>query len=84
MALGAELSADPEEAVRFVELMRRVKPRDEMTIFGRWLDAVGRWALRAGEVRIENSGFREDVEQLDEAFSNQVRETTDRMESIES
>ena len=52
-ARGADLFADPEEAIEFLELLRKVRDRDGLTVFAwtqRYLIAalgIERWGIKA-------------------------------------
>jgi hypothetical protein len=41
---------------------------------GRWPEAVGRWALRAGELRVTNEAFSAAYESLDERLAGELGE----------
>ena len=43
-------------------------------LFGRRADVVTRWAKRAGELRVEDAGFREAYETLDASLAKRGRE----------
>jgi REP element-mobilizing transposase RayT len=44
---------------------------------GRWPEAVGRWALRAGELRVTDNAFQKAYESLDERLVRELEEQGD-------
>jgi len=49
----------------------RQRPAELARCLGRWPEAVGRWAQRAGQLRLEDQDFRDAYENLDERLSVQ-------------
>ena len=47
----------------------RQRPVDLARCLGRWPEAVGRWARRAGQLRVSDERFRAEYESLDERLS---------------
>ena len=52
----------------------RQRPAELGECLGRWPEAVGRWALRAGELRVADDAFRAAYESLDARLATELEE----------
>jgi hypothetical protein len=52
----------------------RQRPAALAQCLGRWPEAVGRWAQRAGELRLRDEVFRSAYESLDERLATELGE----------
>ena len=75
-ARGADLFSEREEAIQFLEILRKARARDGLAVLAWCLmpnhyhlalrtGAVTRWAYRGAEMRQESEGFCAAYEKLD-------------------
>jgi REP element-mobilizing transposase RayT len=75
-ARGANLFSEPEEAIQFVEILRKARDRDGLSVLPWCLmpnhyhlalrtGAVTRWAYRGAELRQQSEEFSAAYEKLD-------------------